>query len=102
MGLYCRRKRWLFSVRPGTKSNKPNPFFYISSSEWNLYDFIVEFARKNEMPAGIYLLNQLKRFTQLLKTGQGKHSGKFTRIVRIMEAFPRLRFILLGDSSQQD
>ena len=62
----------------------------------------MEFARKNELPAGIYLLNQLKRFSQLLKTGQGKHSGKFTRIVRIMESFPHMRFILLGDSSQRD
>ncbi len=86
----------------GSTPDKPNPFFYVSSSEWNLYDFIVEFARKNEMPAGIYLLNQLKRFSQLLKTGQGKHSGKFTRIVRIMESFPQMRFILLGDSSQRD
>jgi len=89
-------------ARAGTTAEKPNPFFYVSSSEWNLYDFIIEFAQKNQMPAGIYLLNQLKRFHQLLKTGQGKHSGKFTRIVRIMEAFPHLKFILLGDSSQQD
>ncbi len=86
----------------GATPDKPNPFFYVSSSEWNLYDFIVEFAKKNQLPAGIYLLNQLKRFSQAWKTGGGKHSGKFLRIVRIMEAFPQLRFILLGDSSQQD
>jgi phosphatidate phosphatase APP1 len=86
----------------GSTPDKPNPFFYVSSSEWNLYDFIVEFARKNEMPAGIYLLNQLKRFKQLLQTGQGKHSGKFTRIIRILEAFPNMQFILMGDSSQRD
>ena len=88
--------------KAGSSPENPNPFFYVSSSEWNLYDFIVEFARKNGMPPGIYLLNQLKKFSQLLQTGQGKHSGKFTRIVRIMEAFPDMRFILLGDSSQQD
>ena len=95
-------KHYQLLAQAGSTPDKPNPFFYVSSSEWNLYDFIVEFARKNEMPAGIYLLNQLKRFSQLLKTGQGKHSGKFTRIVRIMESFPHLRFILLGDSSQRD
>jgi phosphatidate phosphatase APP1 len=95
-------KHYQLLANASTTPEKPNPFFYVSSSEWNLYDFIVEFARKNEMPAGIYLLNQLKRFNQLLKTGQGKHSGKFTRIVRIMEAFPQMKFILLGDSSQQD
>jgi phosphatidate phosphatase APP1 len=29
---------------------KPNPFFYVSSSEWNLYDYILEFSHKNELP----------------------------------------------------
>ena len=86
----------------GSTPDRQNPFFYVSSSEWNLYDFIKEFARKNEMPEGIFLLNQLKKFSKILKTGQGKHNGKFMRIVRIMEAFPHMRFILLGDSSQRD
>jgi len=95
-------KHYQLLAASGTTPQKPNPFFYVSSSEWNLYDFIVEFAKKNEMPTGIYLLNQLKRLSQILQTGQGKHNGKFTRIVRIMEAFPHMKFILMGDSSQQD
>jgi phosphatidate phosphatase APP1 len=41
-----------------TTSTNPNPFFYVSSSEWNLYDFIKEFTRKNEMPDGVYLLSR--------------------------------------------
>src|SRR5205085_12200449 len=44
----------------------------------------------------------LKVFSQLLKTGQNNHKTKFTRIVRILENYPNQRFILLGDSSQQD
>lgn len=86
----------------GTKPDEPNPFFYISSSEWNLYDYITEFAKKNELPKGIYLLNQLKRFSEAWKTGQNKHATKFFRISRILEAFPAQDFILLGDDSQQD
>lgn len=85
-----------------TKADEPNPFFYVSSSEWNLYDYIVEFTRVNELPRGVFLLNQLKRIGQLFKTGKNNHSGKFTRITRILEMFPRQKFILLGDSSQQD
>ncbi|HEX2606985.1 MAG TPA: phosphatase domain-containing protein [Flavisolibacter sp.] len=85
-----------------TNSQNPNPFFYVSSSEWNLYDYILEFTRINELPEGVFLLNQLKVFSQLLKTGQNNHQTKFTRIVRILEAYPNQRFILLGDSSQQD
>jgi phosphatidate phosphatase APP1 len=85
-----------------TKPDEPNPFFYVSSSEWNLYDYIVEFTRVNELPRGVFLLNQMKQFSGLFKTGKSNHSGKFTRIVRILETFPKQKFILLGDSSQQD
>lgn len=81
---------------------KPNPFFYVSSSEWNLYDYILEFSNKNELPRGIYLLSQIKRFSEILKTGQGKHATKFMRISRILHAFPHQPFVLLGDDSQMD
>lgn len=85
-----------------TNQEAPNPFFYVSSSEWNLYDYLLEFTRVNELPKGIFLLNVLKLFKQLLKTGQNNHQTKFTRIARILEAFPKQRFVLLGDSSQHD
>lgn len=85
-----------------TKETEPNPFFYVSSSEWNLYEYIIEFIRVNGLPRGILLLNQLKRFTELFKTGGNNHATKFNRIVRILEAFPNQQFVLLGDSSQQD
>lgn len=85
-----------------TTKEHPNPFFYVSSSEWNLYEYILEFTAVNHIPRGIFLLNQLKQFSELLKTGQNNHATKFTRIARIMEAFPKQRVILLGDSSQHD
>lgn len=86
----------------GTTEDVPNPFFYVSSSEWNLYNYIREFSRTHGLPEGVYLLSQVKRVTQLLATGQGKHATKFTRISRIMENYPSTRFVLLGDDTQQD
>lgn len=86
----------------GTTAETPNPFFYVSSSEWNLYEYILEFTANNQIPRGVFLLSQLKRFSQLLKTGQNNHGTKFTRITRVLEAFPNQRVVLLGDSSQQD
>ncbi|HEX8358446.1 MAG TPA: phosphatase domain-containing protein [Segetibacter sp.] len=85
-----------------TTASHPNPFFYVSSSEWNLYDFIKEFTRKNEMPEGVYLLSQIKKLSEVWKTGATKHSTKFMRIARILEAYPLQKFVLLGDDSQQD
>ncbi|MGI8580771.1 MAG: App1 family protein [Chitinophagaceae bacterium] len=86
----------------GASRDTFNLFFYVSSSEWNLYDYISEFARNNKLPRGIYLLNQLKQFSQVFKTGANNHSTKFMRISRIMEAYPNQKFILLGDDSQED
>jgi phosphatidate phosphatase APP1 len=86
----------------GASRDTFNLFFYVSSSEWNLYDYISEFARNNKLPKGIYLLNQMKTFKQVFKTGQNNHKTKFMRISRIMEAYPTQKFILLGDDSQED
>ena len=85
-----------------TKADTPNPFFYVSSSEWNLYDYINEFKRSYGVPEGVYLLSQMKQWYEFLKTGQTKHSGKFMRIARVLKEFPHQKFILLGDDTQQD
>ena len=95
-------KHYQLLAESNTTKDAPNPFFYVSSSEWNLYEYILEFTRVNGIPNGVFLLNQLKRFKQLLKTGQNHHKTKFTRIARILESYPNQRFVLLGDSSQQD
>ncbi|MGZ8537857.1 MAG: App1 family protein, partial [Flavisolibacter sp.] len=95
-------KHYQLLANSNTTPEAPNPFFFVSSSEWNLYDYILEFTIVNEIPKGVFLLNQLKLFSQLLKTGQNNHQTKFTRIARILETYPRQRFILLGDSSQHD
>jgi phosphatidate phosphatase APP1 len=95
-------KHYQLLAKSYTTADAPNPFFYVSSSEWNLYDYILEFVTINGIPKGVFLLNQIKLFTQLLKTGQNNHQTKFTRIARILENYPNQLFILLGDSSQQD
>ena len=79
-----------------------NPFFYVSSSEWNLYDDLNEFFKHNDLPKGAFLLNSIKKWYQLFNTGNTKHQGKFIRAIRILEAFPKQKFVLLGDNSQQD
>lgn len=93
--------QWL--ARAGSPApDRPNAFFYVSSSEWNLYDFLLEFAERNGLPKGVYQLSQLKRLRQLWQTGQNKHATKLDRIVRVLEACPGQQFGLLGDDAQQD
>jgi phosphatidate phosphatase APP1 len=80
----------------------PNPFFYVSSSEWNLYDYLRTFCRTHGLPEGIFLLSPLKRLATVWRSGQGRHSLKYDRILRVIRSFPHHRYVLLGDDSQQD
>ncbi len=85
-------------LAPGTR----HPFFYVSSSEWNLYDYIKEFCRFHGMPEGVFLLSPVKTLRSFWRSGQGKHAAKYVRIARLLKEFSALRFVLLGDDSQKD
>ena len=89
-------------ARHNQVNENSNPFFYVSGSEWNLYSLIIEFSRLNHLPKGIFLLSSMKGLMQLWKSGSNNLMTKFTRIMRIVEAFPHLQFVLLGDDSQKD
>lgn len=85
-----------------TTPELPNPFFYVSSSEWNLYEYLKETFRYNKLPEGTFLLNTIKQWKNFFKTGKTGHEGKLLRIMRIINAFPNQRFIFFGDNSQSD
>ncbi|WMN12144.1 DUF2183 domain-containing protein [Marivirga salinae] len=83
--------------------SKGNPFFYVSSSEWNLYEFLQDFFRIRKIPKGPFLLQEYKSgLRDLLFTGGGSHQHKQDKINRLMTLFPKLKFILIGDSGQRD
>ncbi len=79
-----------------------NPFFYISSSEWNLYDDLKHFFAINKLPKGIFLLNNLTSWHRLLNKRKAKHDAKMIWILRILNDFANQKFVLLGDNSQKD
>jgi phosphatidate phosphatase APP1 len=75
-----------------------NPIFYVSSSPWNLYDVISGFLEAQEIPAGPLLLRDWDLSPSLLRT----EGHKTTHIREILETYPTLPFILVGDSTQED
>lgn len=78
-----------------------NPIFYVSSSPWNLYDLLAEFLRLHKVPAGpMELRDWGLNSTELLPMGHREHKRK--AIDGILDAFPDLPFILVGDSGQED
>ena len=72
-----------------------NPFFYVSSSPWNLHAFLLAFLRHRDFPLGPVLLRDL------LGSGSGREP-KHVRIREILELHPDLRFVLIGDSGEHD
>lgn len=82
---------------------KENIFFYVSSSEWNLYDMIIKFSELNGLPKAILKLKKIKSgLDDFIMTGKGNHDHKFNKIFNIIDFYPELQFILLGDDSQKD
>lgn len=80
-----------------------NAFFYVSSSEWNLYSFIVKFTEKHDLPRAVLLLKDIKTsLMDFFVTGRGNHNHKFDKIKHILEFYPHLQYTLLGDDSQHD
>ncbi|WP_256867533.1 App1 family protein [Winogradskyella forsetii] len=80
-----------------------NSFFYVSSSEYNLYQFIVAFARLHKLPKAVIKLKKIKAgISDFLFTGRGGHDHKFEKIKEIISFYPNLNYVLLGDDSQQD
>ncbi len=80
-----------------------NSFFYVSSSEWNLYEFIDSFIKLHKLPKAVIKLKKIKTgITDFLFTGRGSHDHKFEKIKDIIMFYPSLQYVLLGDDSQKD
>ena len=91
------------SLAGRSKEGEANAFFYVSSSEWNLYRFIVKFTEIHQLPKAVLLLKDIKSsLTDFLWTGRGSHNHKFEKIKHILEFYPNLKYVLLGDDSQND
>lgn len=88
------------ALQKGVSGNEANPIFYVSSSPWNLYGFLIEFMRKNEIPFGPVFLKDFGSHT--IFHGGDHQAHKLENIRHILETFKSLPFVLLGDSGEQD
>ncbi|WP_173655673.1 App1 family protein [Sphingomonas turrisvirgatae] len=77
------------------------PFFYVSSSPWNLYGFITEFLELNSIPHGpMFLKDYGIDSNKLIDSGHDEH--KLAAIETILAFYPEFRFLLIGDNGQRD
>lgn len=78
-----------------------HPFFYVSSSPWNLFSYLVAFMKSRKLPLGPLMLRDwgLNRDT----FGSGSHGAhKIAAIHQVIATYPELRFALIGDDTQGD
>jgi phosphatidate phosphatase APP1 len=89
------------SLQLGRNGKRNNPFFYVSSSPWNMYDLLHDFLDIHEIPAGPLLLRDFG--IEKDKLFKSDHMGhKFKEIENILLTYPELNFVLIGDSGQED
>lgn len=77
------------------------PFFYISSSPWNLFSYLVAFQQSRNLPLGPLMLRDwgLNRAT----FGSESHGGhKRAALDQLLAFYPNMRFALIGDDTQGD
>jgi phosphatidate phosphatase APP1 len=85
----------------GASGHDHNPIFYVSSSPWNLYDFLIEFMAIHDLPQGPLLLSDYGLdHEKVLKSSHAEH--KLAHINAIAATYPHLPLVLIGDSGQQD
>ena len=92
----------------GAKGNRSeSTFFYVSSGPWNLYDMLIQFLGVRGFPRGPIFLTDWRPGAPLSEEEQAQGEKlsvrhKRARIRRILDSYPDLTFVLLGDSGEHD
>lgn len=84
----------------GIDNKEKNPIFYLSNSPWNMYQYLQLFLDHNNFPKGPILLRSFNSIFQKVAGDEKPHKQK--EILNILEAYPDLKFILIGDSGEHD
>jgi len=89
------------ALERGGDGSRLNPIFYVSSSPWNLHDIIAEFMDLQRIPRGPICLRD---WDIVLSALTSSRLGTFKEPVirEILDLYPTLPFILIGDNGQKD
>lgn len=92
-------------LKNGKTANEGNPIFYVSHSPWNLYSYLEVFLEKNNFPKGPILLRDFvspfaKKNISIAIGAEKPQKQK--EILNILKTYPKLPFILIGDSGEHD
>ena len=87
-------RRW---EQPGVR------FHYVSASPWQLYGPISDFIAAEKFPAGTLHMKMFRlKDESAVNLLAAQHKYKPEVIAKILTDFPQRRFVLVGDSGEQD
>ncbi len=88
------------ALQKGVSGSENNPIFYVSSSPYNLYNFLTKFLEIQEIPHGPIFLKDFGTHTPFTSGDHKTH--KLENIKNVLELYTHLQFVLIGDNSEQD
>jgi phosphatidate phosphatase APP1 len=89
------------ALEGGGDGARMNPIFYVSSSPWNIHDIIADFMDIQRIPRGPINLRDWDIVLSALTSSRLNHF-KEPVIREILDLYPQLPFVLIGDNSQKD
>lgn len=84
----------------GVGNREKNPVFYLSNSPWNMYRYLELFLDHNKFPKGPILLRSFGSIFKRATADEKPHKQK--EIINLLENYPSMKFILIGDSGEHD
>lgn len=89
------------ALEQGGDGARLNPIFYVSSSPWNIHDLVADFMDIQRIPRGPITLRD---WDVVLSALTSSRLGNFKEPVirEVLDLYPTLPFILIGDNSQKD
>jgi hypothetical protein len=77
-------------------------FHYVSGGPFQLYPALGRFLQDESFPSGTVHLRTVDLVQEVFSSGAGTRGHKMATISRLMSDFPQRRFVLVGDSGEQD
>ncbi len=92
--------QFLNELHLGINKTSQNPILYLTASPYDLHDKIASFIKTNHFPIGPILMKKLRGDDKdkLFDT----YNYKIKRLSEVMEKFPYMNFIVIGDNTEKD
>jgi phosphatidate phosphatase APP1 len=87
-------------LQQGVRRGGSNPFFYVSAGSWNYYEYLAEYLNLHSFPRGPMFLTDWGPQADRLVRDAREH--KRETITGLLQAYPELPFVLIGDVGQGD